>query len=528
LPVRSSVLERLRSGEWPRLEDALVVLVVSSPLSKAATNFALAGCILLLVREWRRGAVRLLPTPLDGAIAAWAFASLVASLTSIDPVESFRDQRSLGHWSVYYVLAWGIAAGASVRRLQNAWLVAGAACAAHAMLQATFGIDLLGRGASLPRGFFGGHLELGHYMVVLFGLAIARSAHAKSFRERELLFVAMLAFGAAIVLSGGRGPWLAFAAVGVAWTLLRRSRVALAGLALVVLLQVAFLARQPQGLGAFYGSYVTFARNEEPVVSEDRLASNLWRLWMWKEGLRRFALRPISGTGVETTGELSQDFRTPYPDLAVAHLHSNYFEILMSRGFLGLVAFLWVLIGAARDMRAATAVARDGESLGAYFTAFAATLAHVVHGLTQFTFGAAWIQIGFYVALGIGAGEWLRRGASSPARVEADDAAWLVAVVAVAFVVVPSASAHPWITGALATLAALDLAARFASGSATPLAEAMLGGFAFVALGAAVLLGVGPAPRAEGGTVILAAAAPFAVGWIGWHAWRSTKRLKAA
>ncbi len=525
--MRGSLLERLRGGEWPRLEDALVLLVASSPLSKPATNFALAAAIVLFARDWRRGLVRPQPTPLDGAIAAWAFASLLSGLTSIDPVQSFRDLRNLGHWSVYYVLAWGIAAGASVRRLENAWLAAGAACAAHAMLQAVFGIDLLGRAATLPRGFFGGHLELGHYMVVLFGLALARSAHARSLRERELLFVAMLAFGAAIILSGGRGPWLAFAAVGVAWTLFRYSRVALAGLVLVILLQVAFLARQPQGLESFYASYVTFARNEEPVVSEERLASNLWRLWMWKEGLRRFALRPLSGTGVETTGELSQDFRTPYADLAVAHLHSNYFEILMSRGFFGLVAFLLVLFTAARRMRVALARAGDGESAGAYFTAFAATLAHFVHGLTQFTFGASWIQIGFYVALGLGVGEAIRRGRAPARPVDPRLAAGVVAVVALAFLVLPRLAAHPWIPATLATLAALDLAARVGSRRASPITEALLGAFAFVTVTAVVLLGIAPGSGSVGAPVILAAAIPFGLVWLGWHACRAAKWLKA-
>ena len=522
-----SILERLRRGEWPSLENALVVLLVSSPLSKAATNFALAACIVLFVRDWRRGLIHPRATPLDGVFAGWVFACLLSGLTSIEPLESFRDLRSLGHWSVFYILAWGVAGGASLGRLQNAWLVAGALCAGHALLQA-LGIDLRGRPLAIPRGFFGGHLELGHYMVVLLALAIARAAFAASVRERQVLFAALAAFGAALVLSGGRGPWLAFVAVGVAWTLFRHSRVALAGLALVVVLQVVFLARQPEGLRAFYGSYVTFARDEPlPEVSEERLASNLWRLWMWREGLRRFALRPLSGTGVETTGELSLDFRTPYADLAVAHLHSNYFEILMTRGFFGLTAFLWLLLTAGRAMRVAMNDARDGESAGAYFTAFAAVLAHLVHGLTQFTFGASWIQIGFYVALGLGFGQAMKNRGLATESLARGDVVWAVAAATIAFWMSPILVAHPWLTTSLATVAALDLLARLASGRASPLAQALLGGFAFVVIAATVLLGYGAGFRLDVAPIVLAAGVPFALLWLAWSASDVAKWLKA-
>src|SRR5207237_9813052 len=100
----SGLLFRLR--EWPRLEDGLCLLVASSPLSKAATNIALGLCVILFVRDWIIGRRRPRATPLDAAILTWVLVCLLSGLTSVDPLKSFRDLRSVGHWSVYYLLAW--------------------------------------------------------------------------------------------------------------------------------------------------------------------------------------------------------------------------------------------------------------------------------------------------------------------------------------------------------------------------------------------------------------------------------------
>ena len=81
----------------------------------------------------------------------------------------------------------------------------------------------------------------------------------------------------------------------------------------------------------------------------------------------------------------------------------------MTRGFFGLAAFFFLLITSAKVVgRTFAKSAADGGG-AARFAAFAAIVAHVVHGLTHFTVGSSWIQIGFYVALGLGIGTILRQ-----------------------------------------------------------------------------------------------------------------------
>jgi len=295
----------------------------------------------------------------------------------------------------------------------------------------------------------------------------------------------------------------------------RKSWHAFGALAAVCALQLVFLARQPQGLASFYRSYVTFDVEEQSPVPEEQVTSNVWRVVMWREGLRFFALRPVTGTGVETTGELSQDFRTPYHDLAVAHLHSNYFEILMTRGFFGLAAFFLLLIVAAQTVTHALAGASAGDGRAALFVAFAAIVAHVVHGLTHFTFGSTWIQVGFYIALGLGVGEILRRRdrVESPTRSWPDTRSlvWTIPAAAVAMLALPWLSDHPLAVMVLGVLALLDVGTRWALKRADVIDAALACAFVFIAVTSFVLLVQGPDTEEVGRRVIVAASLPFAV-----------------
>jgi hypothetical protein len=352
-------------------------------------------------------------------------------------------------------------------------------------------------------------------MVLLLALAIPRLASASTPRERRVLFAAILGFGASLVACGGRGPWLAFAALVVLWAVLERQLAALRVLVVIGLLQVAFLAGQTHGLEAFYRSYVTFESDAPVEVAQSRVASNRWRISMWREGLQRFALRPVTGTGIETTGDLSQDFRTPFPDLAVAHLHSNYFEILMSRGFFGLAAFFWLMIVAARWLLREIAKQQPGPGRAAVFAGIGGVVAHLVHGITQFTFGASWIQMGFFIALGLAVGEGLRDDPIEPGAREMslDRTAirWAILTLAFCLVATPWLVSHRTVATLLTIAAAMDLLLRWAAGQGTSVEAALAASMAFVLIASLFLLPASAGLAATWDSVVLAAGVPFAI-----------------
>lgn len=491
------------------------MLVAASPLSKPATNAALVLCVVLFARDWWAGRRRPRGTPLDPAILAWLVVNLIAALTSIDRLRSFSDLRSIGHWSALYFVAWGASQVGWARVFQNVWMASGGLSVAQALLQATVGFDLLGRTGKLPTGFFGGHLEFGHYMVLLLALALARSSAATASRERWICFCAALAYGAGLVVSGGRGPWLALAAVIVSGSIVGRGAFAIGVLALVCVIQAGFFAARGQGLGTFYRSYVAFELAPDGAVPAARVASNLWRLSMWREGLRHFEARPATGTGVESTGKLSPGFRTPFADLAVAHLHSNYFEILMTRGFFGLTAFFWWMILSARYLRGLLGEASPSVARASVFVGLASIVTHLVHGLTHFTIGSSWIQIGSLVALGLGLGEGLRRGSREISAVELSfdrsHLVWMVLTIAAAFVATPWIDAHAVLASMITIAAVLGSVAGWAMGRRSSLDAALAAAFGFVSVATMLLL-----PGAEERVrVVLAGGVSFGIGLAG-------------
>src|SRR6185503_8441169 len=121
-------------------------------------------------------------------------------------------------------------------------------------------------------------------------------------REQLAFAGLVIVFAAAVVASGGRGPWLALAVTALVLVFREAPRRIFVALALVGAIQVIVVARQPGGLESFYRSYVVVDDAESGDVPAADVYSNLWRLTMWREGLRLFSLVPVLGTGVESTG----------------------------------------------------------------------------------------------------------------------------------------------------------------------------------------------------------------------------------
>jgi O-antigen ligase len=538
------LVDRLRAlaqrlPERPTFEHGVWLLAAASPISISLANAAFVAAAALFARDWAAGRRRPERTPLDGAILAWVVADALSALTSVDPLRSVAVARNSALWGMYYLIAWGAKPERQLGSLVDVWLASGLVGALQAVVQATIGFDVRGRRIGRPRGFFSGHLPFAHVTAVLAMVAVARFWGARG--ARRLLWIPALAlFGAALAASTARGPWLAFLVGVLVLAALRRSRSVLIAAMVMALAHGAVTALGPEGFRAHYASYLTLDPDTVGRASEQKVYSNLWRLAMWRESLARFAARPISGTGVETTGELSQDFTTPFEQFAVAHLHSNYFEVLMTRGFLGVAALFYLLAGGLRvfvdaDGRAdpspgACAPPALAEELGgarccspvrsappgresgigtghqkaAIFAGIAALVAHAVHGVTHFTLGSAPMQIVSYVALGFAAAA-VPSGSVTMTLPSARAVAWGATTVATAFALSPLARGFPgWViaAGCVASGHALVMLVRRRLGLAE---RALVLGFAFAVVASCV------APSAALSVDVAAAAAlPFA------------------
>jgi hypothetical protein len=180
----------------------------------------------------------------------------------------------------------------------------------------------------------------------------------------------------------------------------------------------------------------------------------------------------------------------------------------------GLSAFFLLLIVASREMASGIAAAPPGPSRAAVFAALAAIVGHLIHGLTHFTFGSSWIQIGFYIALGLGIGEMLTRAGPrrfEGRRLEPRTIAWGLCTVAAVWATIPWLVSHPSAVAVLSVLAALDVGTRWALGEATVVEGALAASVAFVVVASFVLLALADERRDLALRVMIAGAAPFAV-----------------
>jgi O-antigen ligase len=503
--------------EPPRIAYGLAAVALAAPVSKTFTDLALFATGLLFLWDSRAGRVRPRRTALDGAIALWAASQILATLVSLEPLESVRELRNLGYWALFYLAAWGVAAGVSLERLIALWLGAAAVAAVQGFAEVAFGLDLLHPPSPTASGFFTGHLPFGHVQAMAFALALGLLRESRARREQVIAAGLVVLFAAAVVASGGRGPWLALAVTALVLAFREAPRRIFLALAIVAAIQVAVVARQPGGLESFYRSYVVVDDEEASEVPEATVYSNLWRLSMWREGLRIFSLRPVLGTGVETAGSLSREFRTPFVDFGVGHLHSNYLEIAMTRGFVGLVALLAVGLAFASFWRSAIPALPRGPTRAIVVAALGAVLLHAVHGLTYYSLGSTPIQMSFLFVSGLAAGVVLREAPATepPLRFRPDAALVAFVVVGVIAWLAPLLAALPWLALGAAALAASVTLWRVVCGRSSLFETSLLLAFLTLVGAAGILLAPLPNGVLLAVAVVAAAAASFALGSVG-------------
>jgi O-antigen ligase len=183
--------------------------------------------------------------------------------------------------------------------------------------------------------------------------------------------VALVAFALTLV----RGAWVGFAAgVVVLGGAVRRGRTILFGGLVVV---VAVLLLHP-GV-------------RSRVLSITNASDSTWseRILMWRSGLEMARDHPLTGVG---PGQV----RRVYPRYAApevvnkyrGHLHSSPIQILVERGILGAVTWLWLFAAFfLASCGVGRRVADDARASALVTGAIAATAGFLVSGLFEYNFG---------------------------------------------------------------------------------------------------------------------------------------------
>ncbi len=397
------------------------LFALATPISLAATNilFFPIAILWLIGARWT---MRRWP-PVWGwpekLFLIYLGLSLLSAFLGVDPRHSLREIKNKDFYIlILIVMVALIRRKEESVRLLKLFMGAGLATALFGILQFAMGINLSERSAQayvfhMPT--FAAHwpqpiLNLltlvdsrvlgtrGHPLAyaecLLFNWAFAICFLLAS-RGRQALkwIVYLLIVGLALLVSQGRGPWIAAGVITAAAMLMTPWRRMLPLVA----------------LGAFF--VATFAavptfRSRAMSILDRSHHSNIERMHMWHAGIAMWKTHPLLGVGPGNVKPLSAAFQTPDEKVwgLWGHLHSIYVNCLAERGALGLAAFLLFMGAYVVEMWGAMCRANSDPRLRAVDQAtLLGMLGFFLGGITESSYNTAVVIMTFYFVLGLAA-----------------------------------------------------------------------------------------------------------------------------
>ena len=169
---------------------------------------------------------------------------------------------------------------------------------------------------------------------------------------------------------------------------LLRNKYFLAGLVAVVVLFIFFA---PAAL-----------RERVDSIVDLNQASNHSRIVMWETGERMIADHPIIGFGDIDINKLYAQYKKPEYHGEGAHMHNNYFQILVMFGFVGFISWLAAMLYIFFKQIKVYRLAKNDEVLRSLaLISLVSMVAFQISGLTEWNFGDAEFAVVLWFSLGL-------------------------------------------------------------------------------------------------------------------------------
>ena len=309
---------------------ALLAFAAALQVSIAAADILLALATALWLGLVIRNHERIELPKMFWPLAAYAVATLVASVFSVDPRVSLVDSKQLV-LLVIVPLTYRLLRGRRALLATDVIITVGAISAAWGIVQyLILNYDNLGR---RPQGALGLYMTYSGLLMLVTCAAVARVMFANHHRVWAALVLPALLLALAFTFT--RSAWVG-ACVGIGILFLLRD-FRLIGLLPIVL--GAFLVFAPSALTARL--YSTFSLTDP---------SNADRVAMMKSGWRIIKDDPLTGVGPDMIIQVYPHYRDK---LAVnqrnPHLHNVPLQIAAERGIPALAVWVWFIATLVRD-----------------------------------------------------------------------------------------------------------------------------------------------------------------------------------
>jgi O-antigen ligase len=342
----------------------LLAFAAALQVSIAAADIILALATLLWLALVIRNRERVVVPHMFWPLLAYAGATLVASVFSVDPRVSLVDSKQLV-LLIIVPLVYRLLRGPRALLAVDVVISVGALSATVGIIQyLILNFDNLGK---RPQGSLGHYMTYSGLLMLVTCAAVARVMFAR--HNRSWSAVVLPALVLALAFTFTRSAWVG-ACVGVGVLFLLRD------FRLIALLPVAFglfLAFAPTNLSARL--YSTFSLTDP---------SNIDRLAMMKSGLRIIKADPLTGVGPDMVIQVYPQYRDKTAvNQRNPHLHNVPLQIAAERGLPALAIWIWFIVTLCVDF----VKRRRGDFPSLSNTGLAVIAAMLAAGLFEYNFG---------------------------------------------------------------------------------------------------------------------------------------------
>ena len=344
----------------------LCLFVAALQLSVAASAWLLTAALCVWIGVLATNHERVDAPPFFWPLVAYAVATLVSVVTSLDPLTSLVDSKEILLFLVVPIV-YRLGSGSRASMLATVIISVGAGTAVYGLVQ--YGIlefDTLGQ---RPQGSMGHYMTFSGLLMLVLCLAGARVLW-RGAADRVWAGLVLPALVAALAVTLTRSAWVG-AGAGIGLLLVLRDRKLLVAVPVLGLLLVALA---PTNVADRI--YSTF--DLQDPTNRDRFA-------MARVGAGMIRDHPITGVGpdmVQVTYPAYRDaggVNTGNP-----HLHNVPLQIAAERGLAALALWLWFVVATFRELAARF---RDDKSRGLAAGGLAAMAAMLAAGMFEYNFG---------------------------------------------------------------------------------------------------------------------------------------------
>lgn len=321
--------------------------------------------------------------PMFWPLAAYAAATLVASILSVDPRTSLIDCKQLLLFSVVPI-AYRLLTPRRALTIVDIIITVGALSAVVGVIQ--FGVFKFDNLAQRPQGALGMYMTYSGQLMLVACVATARLVFRKDDRMWAALVMPALIVALAATLS--RNAWVgACAGIGLLF-LIRDFRL----VALLPVVAAIFIAIAPAQVTDRLFSMVQLRNSESASVQ-----SNVDRLAMARMGLRIIRDHPLTGVGPDMVIQVYPQYRDAKAvNQLNSHLHNVPLQIAAERGLPALAVWLWfigmLVVDLARRWKSASEPSLPAGAL-------ASVVALLAAGLFEYNFGDSEVLMLFLVII---------------------------------------------------------------------------------------------------------------------------------